>query len=99
VIVLTITEHLIAVGIIQAVTPEDVQVPDDKMPVYIYSVEECASGYLQNEQVVLWPKYLLLNAPTCEVKESPDKKESKEVPKTGTFQQIGHTVISSTSFL
>ena len=68
--------QVIAVGIIKAIT--GTQIPDDKMAVYIFSVEECASNYLQTGQVILWPKCLLMNPPSAKKNDIPEKKEEKK---------------------
>ncbi|KXJ08152.1 hypothetical protein AC249_AIPGENE23443 [Exaiptasia diaphana] len=65
---------VIAVGIIQSV---QIQVPDDQVPVYVYSIENCAVGSLQVGTVVLWPKCLLLKPPTPEKPQQEEKKETE----------------------
>lgn len=70
---------VIAVGIIQTV---QTQVPDDQVPVYVFSVENCAVGSLQVGTVVLWPKCLLLKPPT------PEKSQQEEKKETGNLYHI-----------
>lgn len=85
--------QVIAVGIVQAVTAET-EIPDDKVPVSIYSVEECGIGCLQSGQVVIWPKCLLLNPPTITTP-SPEQKEDR---KTGMYNYMTYTLLHTEHF-
>ena len=42
-------------GVGQVVNVDGRQVPDNNIPVYVTSIEPCASGILVTGQVVFWP--------------------------------------------
>ena len=76
-------DTLLAVG--QVVNVDGRQVPDNNIPVYVTSIEPCASGILVPGQVVFWPLGMLaVYRPTNPPSLTSDRSADSQVPQNCT---------------